>query len=863
MKKTLLIITLLIISMLPVANSSELSDNHTINEKTISLDNDDINIEAFPHTLGSSGWVYFNITTKKYTGDTDILLSFLSNDVRPTRIQEWTSYEHTILSREPQKQPKEQSFYDTNTSLWHNETIYVDAFKTISTKSTYYDWKDMPGSFSLEKYQYESKNNWYTLENIPVTSGNTKRVRVWIEIPFSGLSSSSGEYWFSIKPSAYTLQNAISSDKLYTLDPWWNTSWGCRVPIIIDHNYVDTWIHDYPILVILNETISNQANSGDSLRFTLDDNSTLLNFEIEDYNNWGTTNYIWVNVTDISPDVNTLIWCYYNNPSASDGQNVADTWDGYFQGVWHFNDSSYLWESTSNGNHGTAVSTPNDADGIANGVVNFEYDDSEYFNMGNVCDQTTNLFTAEGWFNASQYFANEQTLMNKKWSGTNKWYIQIEDNNNNMRFACIDAEDDVVTADLAGINLDGLYDYFVAQRNADQYFSLGVLDVSSKKWDGNSIKTGDIGTITNTDDLCFASYTGGGDYYDDCLDEYRISNIARNDTYINLTFEVIHNNSAVISLGTIDCSYVPSYTYYLPDINWLHPANLSNNICPCNGSICFNITNPGGNNMNVTIYYTTAGYAGFYYRVNILEFQNISNGTYCICIDNLYPSAHAVGWSEDNVTASSTNEWHNFTFDNFHAVNMEGTGSAVIIPFDGHYFLEYWLVSKNDEAAPKGDVIALRMTNNGHEINASYRQVDFTNQDEERYITSLCHADLDANDIINFQYIVNDLSCQIVMEGDYTTNDTNAFASIEFVGESLGILYNTDYYWYINVTNYNDAGGNESTPRVFTTAENITNCTSVSSNGSTTSTGYGIVGITGIVGILGWLAYIRRRRRYV
>jgi len=302
----------------------------------------------------------------------------------------------------------------------------------------------------------------------------------------------------------------------------------------------------------------------------------------------------------------------------------------------------------------------------------------------------------------------------------------------------------------------------------------------------------------------------------------------------------------------------PTYTYYLPDINWLHPANNSNNICPCNGSICFNISNPGGNNMNVTIYYTTAGYAGFYYRINILEFQNISNGTYCICIDNLYPSAHATGYSTSNVSAAATDTWYNFSFDNFESVNIEGTGSAVTIPYTGHYNLEYWIATKNDEAAPKGDVIALRMTNNGHEINASYRQVDFINQDEEKYISSRCHDEFDAGDIINFQYIVNDLSCQIVMEGDYTTNDTNAYASIEFIGESLGIIYNQNYYWYINVTNYNDAGGNESIPRVFTTSTNITNCTVAASTSNPISYAW-VVGIS--ILFAGGLYFIRRRKK--
>jgi len=849
------------ISILITLATPALSSDWTIDDDKVYIDDNFVYLSAEPHTISSSGWVTFELLSKQYSGNIDCIFGFNQPSTKPTKLQIYSNYTHQKETLIPKVTFYNTSFYDVNKSVWVNETKEYTTYVKQYTNETYWDWQPIQGNFNKITHEFQDMNTWYLKQNIPINSGVTYKIRAWLDIDFKGLKESTGKYWWAVKPSGETLNQAISNGHFYYLDPWWNTSWGCRVPIIIDHNYVSEWLHDYPALIVINSTISADCDAGASIRFTLDDNSTLLNFEIEDYDNFNPagSNYIWVNVTDISPTTNTLIWMYYNNGLATDGQNVPGTWDGHFQGVWHFNESSYLWESTSNGNHGTATNTPDDATGIANGAINFDKASSEYYNMGNVCDQTTNLFTAEGWFNASREYTDEQTLVNKKWSGTNKWYVQIDDSGagNNYRFACIDAEDDVVTADPTLLAVDGLYHYFVAERNADQYFSLAIMDVGNKIFKGNTIKTGDIGTLTNTEDLCFASYTGGGDYYANCLDEFRISNIARNDSYVNLTFDIIHNNSDVISFGTINCSYKPSYVYYLPDINWLHPANLSNNICPCNGSICFNISNPGGNNMNVTIYYTTAGYAGFYYRVNILEFQNISNGTYCICIDNLYPSAHAVGWSEDNVTATSTNEWHNFTFDNFEAVNIDGTGSAVIIPYTGHYDLSYWLVSKNDEAAPAGDVIALRMINNGHEINASYRQINFQKQDNEQYITSICHDDFDAGDIINFQYIVNDLSCQIVMDGDYTTNDTNAFASIEFIGESLGIIYNQNYYWYINVTNYNDAGGNESIPRVFTTSTNITNCTAAASGEDPISYAW----VVGIAVLFGGLIFIFNKRR--
>jgi len=73
----------------------------------------------------------------------------------------------------------------------------------------------------------------------------------------------------------------------------------------------------------------------------------------------------------------------------------------------------------------------------------------------------------------------------------------------------------------------------------------------------------------------------------------------------------------------------------------------------------------------------------------------------------------------------------------------------------------------------------------------------------------------------------------------------------------LGIIYNQNYYWYINVTNYNDAGGNESIPRVFTTSTNITNCTVAASTSNPISYAW-VVGIS--ILFAGGLYFIRRRK---
>jgi hypothetical protein len=51
---------------------------------------------------------------------------------------------------------------------------------------------------------------------------------------------------------------------------------------------------------------------------------------------------------------------YYGNGAASDQQDVANTWDASFKGVWHFDEASggagSLRDATTNANHGTNLS---------------------------------------------------------------------------------------------------------------------------------------------------------------------------------------------------------------------------------------------------------------------------------------------------------------------------------------------------------------------------------------------------------------------------------------------------------------------------------------------------------------------------
>ena len=630
--KTTVVITttmLLLLSFFTLPAVS--SQDWVIDGNKIYYDDEYVYLSATPHTIGSSGWVTFELESKRYSGDIDIIWGFNIIQAKPTRAQLWTNYTHQRMIRGQHTQYHNTSFYDVNTSTWINTTEPHIVSVDILVNETYYDWLDISGSFTKVIHEFKDMDTWYLRKDVSIQEDIRYKLRAWIDVPFTGLETSTGKYWWAIKPSSETLQQATANKHLYYLDPWWDTTWGCRVPIYINDAVVATPLNDYPILVKINATISASCNSGKSIRFTLDDNDTLLNFEIENYTNFDTsgTNYIWVNVTYIKHDEKTLIWLYYNNAAAADGQNVFNTWDGWFKGVWHCNDSSNLWDSTVNRHDGTAIETPTNAFGLANGVSHLDSVTADHFNLGNVNNLGEGTFTLEAWTNTDSYDVEYQLIMNKKWGGVSTWYWYIADNNDvfGARFGFGDADDQWANVYLKTrviLDLDdGLWDYLIAQRHDASHFSAGCMGVTGKWFDGSV--TANIENADNADDLAFGSHVGGGRSLDASMDEFRMSSVIRNDSWLNMTFEVIHNHTDVISFGPINCSFAVSY-----EITWSFNTPINGTeVCPCCFPINFTISHSGAYLMNITIW---SNWTGTWELVNS-DLRNLKNGTYGVCIN--------------------------------------------------------------------------------------------------------------------------------------------------------------------------------------------------------------------------------------
>ena len=173
-------------------------------------------------------------------------------------------------------------------------------------------------------------------------------------------------------------------------DSWWNTSWIYRKAIIIDHSKVNEDISNFPFLIdITDHNLSSYAQSnGNDIVFT-SVTAIKLSHEIESYNSVDGHLVAWVNIPSLSSTVNTTLYIYYGNPSATSQKNIEGTWNSDFKAVYHLKESwsttaGHFKDSTTNHHNGTLTDANADSStdiGIVGNGFRFN-GDADFINIG-------------------------------------------------------------------------------------------------------------------------------------------------------------------------------------------------------------------------------------------------------------------------------------------------------------------------------------------------------------------------------------------------------------------------------------------------------------------------------------------------
>jgi hypothetical protein len=179
-------------------------------------------------------------------------------------------------------------------------------------------------------------------EQTGYTSENRSRL-IWKQ--YNGEDMDKGIYLFRLTAKKQAHEAVDFIPFLFGVEieefAWWNVAWQLKRQINITDTYVDSNLINFTHLIKLNTSNfdfgSAQAN-GEDIRFLNSTETGELSYEIEF---WNSTNaIIWVRIPELESAEDTVIFMYYDNSLASDGQDVVDAWGTNYLAVYHMAEDS-------------------------------------------------------------------------------------------------------------------------------------------------------------------------------------------------------------------------------------------------------------------------------------------------------------------------------------------------------------------------------------------------------------------------------------------------------------------------------------------------------------------------------------------
>jgi hypothetical protein len=332
----------------------------------------------------------------------------------------------------------------------------------------------------------------------------------------------------------------------------WLTGWSYRIEITIDETKVDTAdLTDFPILVKLIDNTdwdsSHALASGNDLRFTASDGTTLLKYEREYHTNADAgTSYYWVKVPTVYYDADTIIYMYYGNAAAADGADPTNVWDANFSYVLHMSDltTSSLNDSTANNRDGAKKGANEPLESSTAQIYESQYYD-ESGDYINVTRDITDYYSIEMWVNPSVPTSNYPSLSS---ATTNKYCANIyfNDVNNNLNGVAHNANNAVTTANTVA---EGSW-YYVCYTVNDKVNKIYLnANAAVSSTEANSPENDNVHTYGRRDNT--------ERYFKGYLDELRVSESVRTAEWIKASY--YSGSDQLISYGA-ETGQVPEVT---------------------------------------------------------------------------------------------------------------------------------------------------------------------------------------------------------------------------------------------------------------------------------------------------------------
>jgi len=180
--------------------------------------------------------------------------------------------------------------------------------------------------------------------------------------------------------------------------------WLYKKSITIDQTKIDADLTDLTVLVKLtsaNFDFSKALTTGNDIRFTASDGTTLLKYERRRHDDTNDLAEYIVKIPSVSGSVDTVFYMYYGNSGASDGSDAANAYDANFTAVLPLNDdNSDTIVIAIKGNNGTkrGNAEPAQADGKISKCQDFD-GTNDYIDTTNTI-ATRSAYTFDAWVNS-------------------------------------------------------------------------------------------------------------------------------------------------------------------------------------------------------------------------------------------------------------------------------------------------------------------------------------------------------------------------------------------------------------------------------------------------------------------------------
>lgn len=479
---------------------------YEIIDDSVVFDNAYINIEVTPHTI-QYPWEEqsIKISSKDVSGDLCYAFSF-------------------------DKKLKSSSI-NAPISIKRNMIKYIDS------EYNYHYYSENPVSFDV----FETKQLKYSFN--PSYKSGKYDVTIW-----------------SPKPGYTCKQAYVNSNNryfLYSLDPWWNVSYSsCRNVTYLGGG---ERFENFPVYINIDDTTDMNTDGSDIVFVDSGCNNggNVMDFEIENI----TTNNVtaWVLIPELNVTGGTISF-YYNNSNATDMSNKTNVWGINYTGVYHLSEGA-----------GTAINDSTVYDN--NGTIS----DSDQWSSSCMIAGCYDFVDGDTWIDCD----NDITLKPQNELTISAW-IKADTTNVDASLLSIIATGNGATANGGyvlwtedrggGLGTDGVRT-FLGDTNLELFFKYDNVFSATEKWYHLAVTYNDsddygriyvngvnvnsqFGVLPNG-----LQYTAGrtlyigkdhdNRYWNEKIDEVRISSRAYNSYWINYEYQNIANQSNYITINPL------------------------------------------------------------------------------------------------------------------------------------------------------------------------------------------------------------------------------------------------------------------------------------------------------------------------